>query len=356
MDNPYNSRVEYDQRTVQALADSIESVGLQVPIRVRRNADKYELVFGHRRVRAARSLGMSSIDAEIASVSDEEMLVCSLVENLQRNELTDFEKALSFAQLRIKFGKTYEEIGKLSGLSPAHVCNYVRMTTLFDEENLSSNPGILRDLHRITERHSRELLTIEDQRDRANALRLAVSQSLSVKDLRRVVHRLRGLFEPEAQAQEYSDHELLAKTSRGSRSYMKEIEDVISSIYKLPRDGDFQAFADLHAYDEGFTIYSQFPPFDRFDHARALDKERNWFYNIAPNFAASVRDLHVQLFNNTALATLYVDFLPKGASKARKARTCVRGSVFFIRRDGTWKIIHEHWSNFSGDGNPQIMN
>ena len=76
------------------------------------------------------------------------MLSYSVSENLRRNDLSDYEKALSFQRLRTEFGKTFQEIAQLVGYSESHVCNYVRMLKLFDESVIESNPLLKSELIR----------------------------------------------------------------------------------------------------------------------------------------------------------------------------------------------------------------
>ncbi len=129
-DSPFNSRVIYGEKEVSTLASSIEKVGLLCPISVRAVGERYQIVYGHRRIRAARILGWEAIDAEIKEFNDKQMMCASLVENIERADLCDFEKANSFRQLHDKFKVTCAEIGDLVGYSESHINNFIRMTEL----------------------------------------------------------------------------------------------------------------------------------------------------------------------------------------------------------------------------------
>ena len=163
-DNPFNPRINYSQKEIADLAASMEQHGLLVPVKVREFQGRVQLVFGHRRVRAAKLLKWTSIRAEKGSYSDEEMLNLSFAENESRNSLTDYEKGIYFRRMNQDFGKTYEEIGNTVGYSKAHVCNYIRMTQLFDQETISSDKQLSDALFEITEHHARVLAQIEDRR------------------------------------------------------------------------------------------------------------------------------------------------------------------------------------------------
>ena len=193
-DNPLNTRLTYDQEQISLLASSLQKHGILSPIKVRPVGEKFQIVYGHRRVRAAKSLGWSSILADVEPFPDNEMLELSLVENVQRTNLSDYEKGLAFSKIHNEFGVNLKEIGRIIGRSESHVSNYIRMTQLFDKTYLVKYPNILRDMCIISEHHARLLLMIEDIDTRVSALKMVVSQNLSVRDLERIIHRLRGWF------------------------------------------------------------------------------------------------------------------------------------------------------------------
>ena len=95
-ENPFNSRRSYVRHEDLKLSNSLNPLGLMTPVRVRKTGSRYQLVYGHRRVRAARMLSWSTIKAEVEDLSDEMMLKFSLIENMERKNLSDFETATSF--------------------------------------------------------------------------------------------------------------------------------------------------------------------------------------------------------------------------------------------------------------------
>ncbi|MFI5422290.1 MAG: ParB/RepB/Spo0J family partition protein, partial [Nitrososphaerales archaeon] len=159
--NPFNPRINFIG--LRDLVSSFKTNGQLSPIRVRqsaRNKDKYQLIFGHRRVMAAKKLGWKTIRAEVVSVSDQKMAIESLAENLDRKDLSDYEKGLMFDRIKNEFGISFAEIGRVLEISRQHVSNYAAMLNLFSPEKLSANPELLEFLFKITEHHSRILLTI----------------------------------------------------------------------------------------------------------------------------------------------------------------------------------------------------
>ena len=170
-DNPFNCRKAYSEKEDLKLANSLKSLGLMSPIKVRSTGSNYQLVFGHRRVRAARMLDWQTIRAEVEELSDESMLKYSLLENMERKNLSDLEAGISFWRMNREFGKTYEEIGKMVGYSSAHVCNFVRMTEMFDDhEDLGNDPSLFSDLQHISEHHARILSRIDNSETRRRLL------------------------------------------------------------------------------------------------------------------------------------------------------------------------------------------
>ncbi len=340
-DNPYNSRSYYDESEIRSLADSILKVGLLNPIKVRQADSGFELVHGHRRVRAARLLEWDSIQATVGAYSDEELLLVSLIENLERKDLSDYEKAIAFRRMHDEFGKTEEEIGELVGLSKGAVSNYILMTRLFDEERLASDPSLRRAMYSVSEHHSRYLSKIGNTDDRARMLKFVVAESLSVRDLQRMALRLKSWFVPEENVLQYRRGER-RNGHNGGPADVLEIHNLLLAEFALPKRGDFDSFASFHAFDQGFSIYSDFPPFRRIVGAKAVEKEKDWFDTIAPHLTVRIRDLQIQFFADTALATLYVD--QKGRVKGQRVKEVLRGTVLFAKHPDGWRIVHEHWS------------
>lgn len=343
-DNPFNSRLKYEETDIALLADSIQKSGLLSPIRVRKKQERYQLVYGHRRLRAAKMLQWSTIPAEISEISDEQLLELSLTENIARNDLSDFEKGKCFAKLNKDFGKTFEEIGQIYGYSRQHIWNLVRMTDLFNEDTLSKTPGLVDDLHKVSEHHARLLTTIKDPISRANTLKLVISENMSVRELQHLLQGLKGWFREDYQP---SAKFIPAKPSRSPLterySDLEEIKEALISEFELPSKKDFQSFANFHAFGSGFSIYSAFPPYKMFESQDAIDREKKWFFNLAPYQKSRLRDVQIQFIGKVALATLYVDYEMKQEAHKREVMK-VRGTVVFARKRQRWKIIHEHWS------------
>lgn len=333
-DNPFNSRLFFEEGRVKRLANSIDQHGLLHPVKVRRKGATFELAYGHRRVRAARLLGWTQIPAEICTLSDEELLTYSLAENMERQDLSDYEIALSFSRLHKKFSKTYDEIGTIAGCSKQHVSNMVAMTRLFDEEELRRDPTLEGMLFAISEHHARLLSRIGDRDGRAKALRLTVSEGMSVRDLERAVQKLGGWFDGEDPA----TGGYTASIGDGhEENDLSQIRRLLLLEYELPHTGDFQRFSHFHNFDDQFSLISSYLTEKLFEGRDAYALEKDWFYSVGPTVKAKIRGMKVRFFNNVALATLTVGY----SGESFSATTF--GSVVFVKKRG-WRIVHEHWS------------
>jgi ParB/RepB/Spo0J family partition protein len=350
--NPYNSRLEPSRAEIDLMVASMSQLGLLSPIMVRpkKSGNRYELVFGHRRVLAARHLGWNKISAEVKHLDDEGMIKLSFAENVARKNLSDYEKGLCFSRMKTEFRKTLVEIGKMAGISESHVCNFVRMTELFDYATVTKNPKLLSDLCSISEHHARILLRIPDSRDRQRLLRLTVADKLSVRDLQRMMQRFRSWFPKGASdrskwtenSPQNTNFEI-SSISNSNDGDLEKINEVVLSEFRLPRERDYDSFTKLHEFDGGYSIFSSNPPLTRFDDHQAVEEEKRWFFGDAVQFTANIRDMRVQLYSNFAVVTLFVDH--RGRPNNEDVEMSIRGTLVVSKVESSWKIVHEHWSN-----------
>ncbi|RKZ33212.1 hypothetical protein DRQ19_03140, partial [bacterium] len=132
--NPYQPRKKFSDEELVALSKSIKHDGILQPILVRKKGEKYEVIAGERRFRASKMAGLKSIPARvIENVSPEGMLVMSLVENLQREDLSPIEEAEGYRSLIDKFNITQEKVAELVGKSRPAITNSLRLLSLPDE-------------------------------------------------------------------------------------------------------------------------------------------------------------------------------------------------------------------------------
>jgi ParB/RepB/Spo0J family partition protein len=368
--NVFNSRAYASLSNIDRLARSIERDGQLVSVRVRMSSGgtgKYELVYGHRRVLAAKKLGWKTIRAEVVDANDEDMLRQSLIENLEREQLSDYEKAIVFERFSREFNKTYQEIGVYFGISKQHVSNYLAMLRLFDSGTLSTNPELLQALHQITEHHGRILSRVQDTQSRIHLALLIARDGLSVRELSTIVGRLRSWFQKATVGEgehtleplKFSaEKEILIEKIRAEKrkedSDEAKVTTVLLNEFKLAEKGDFNSFKQMHMFDEGFSLFSAFPPLKRYEKDQAVAKERDWFYEIASRLTAHMKDIKIKLVDNIAVATLIVNYRANHSSRV-KERTA-RGTVVLQRKGANWKILHEHWSMLYADDAETLKN
>ena len=155
----YQPRSHFDPAAISQLAESIRSRGLMQPIVLRAlEADRYEIIAGERRWRAAQLVGMEKITAIIRNVDDEAVLAMSLIENIQREDLNPLEEANALQRLTDDFQLTHEEIAKAVGKSRSTVTNMLRLCSLHPRVASMLQAGD------IDMGHARALLTLDDER------------------------------------------------------------------------------------------------------------------------------------------------------------------------------------------------
>ncbi|MFQ5694381.1 MAG: ParB/RepB/Spo0J family partition protein, partial [Terriglobia bacterium] len=180
----YQPRAQFEIRALEELAQSIRSGGVVQPVVVRPQGDRYELVAGERRFRAARLAGLDRIPALVRVLSDEQALELSLIENIQREELNALEQARAFERLASEFALTQEEIARRTGKDRATVANLMRLLRLPPEVQSLVEQG------KLTAGHARALLKLEDSPgvQRVMAKRMA-ARRVSVRQAEEMVER-----------------------------------------------------------------------------------------------------------------------------------------------------------------------
>jgi len=193
----YQPRMDMRPESLESLADSIKSQGLVQPILVRplpgRNpgeSQRYEIIAGERRWRAAQMAGIAEIPAVIRDVPDEAALAMALIENIQREDLNPLEEARALARLIEEFGLTHGQAAEAVGRSRAAVSNLLRLTELADEVKE------LLEQRSIEMGHARALLSLTSRRQQIEVAGLVAKKSLSVRDTEALVRRLLSPAKP----------------------------------------------------------------------------------------------------------------------------------------------------------------
>jgi len=187
----YQPRTDMRTETLSELADSIKAKGLVQPILVRPIGDRtpggsqrYEIIAGERRWRAAQMAGLAQIPAVIRVVPDEDALSMALIENIQRENLNPLEEAAALLRLVEEFGLTHQAAAVAVGRSRAAVSNLLRLMELADEVKE------LLEERRIEMGHARALLSLASPRQQIEVATLVARKSLSVRDTEALVRRI----------------------------------------------------------------------------------------------------------------------------------------------------------------------
>ena len=175
--NPYQPRKKFDEEALNELADSIKEHGVFQPIIVKKSIKGYEIVAGERRYRASKKLGLEKIPAIIKDFTDDEMMQISLLENLQRENLTSIEEAKAYKAIIDASNLTQEELAKKVGKSRSYITNILGLLTL---------PVSIQNLileNKISMGHARVLSKIEDDEKIKELANKVLSDGLSVREL-----------------------------------------------------------------------------------------------------------------------------------------------------------------------------
>lgn len=173
--NPHQPRTRFDEARLQELAESISTTGLVQPIVVRRKGEKFEIVAGERRWRAAQIAGLLKVPVHVAEVSDADLLKTALIENIQREDLNPIEEALAYKRLGDESGLTQEQIAAAVGKDRATVANHLRLLRLPDAVRARVAGG------ELSMGHARALLAVEDPAALTRAADHVITGGLSVR-------------------------------------------------------------------------------------------------------------------------------------------------------------------------------
>ena len=175
--NRFQPRLSFDDASLSDLASSIKQHGIIQPLVLRRKNDKYEIIAGERRYKAAKLAGLASVPAVISNLDDNTSAEVAIVENIQRKDLTAIEEARSYQALLDKGYMTQEELARKMGLSQSAISNKLRLLTL-DE---AVQEAILAE--KISERHARTLLKVPSHEKQKELLNKIINERLTVKQL-----------------------------------------------------------------------------------------------------------------------------------------------------------------------------
>jgi ParB family chromosome partitioning protein len=188
--NPLQPRTVFQPERLRELADSIQIHGMIQPLVVRPHGERYQLVAGERRWRAARIAGLAEVPAIVQAVPDDRLLEITLVENIQREDLNPLEVAHALDRLARELKLSHEEIARRTGKDRTTITNMLRLLKLpLDIQQLVAE-------RRLSMGHARSILGLPTEELQRQVAEKATAQGLSVRQVERLVQRMTSSREP----------------------------------------------------------------------------------------------------------------------------------------------------------------
>jgi len=179
--NPNQPRQGMKPEQLDHLKASIIEHGVLQPIIVRRQGDRYQIIAGERRFRAAERAGLAEVPVVLRDATDDEMLELALVENLQREDLDPIEKAVSFKAYLARSGKTQEIAAIRLGLDRSTIANMIRLLELPEEVKAMVRSGL------VPMGHARAILSLDSPKRQVEVAERVAREGLSVRQVERLV-------------------------------------------------------------------------------------------------------------------------------------------------------------------------
>ena len=180
--NPYQPRKNFNDETLKELAASIKEYGILNPILVRKKDNLYEIIAGERRYRAAKLLGLKEVPVIVKEIDEKKLAEIALIENLQRENITPIEEAKSYQDILKLSNLKEEELSNIIGKSQPYISNKLRLLKL---------PQNIQDAlinKKISERHARTLISVNDSGKQTELLNRIIKEKLTVKELETIIN------------------------------------------------------------------------------------------------------------------------------------------------------------------------
>ena len=224
--NPHQPRTEFDDSDIRSLAESIGQFGILQPLSVRKSGEKYELIAGERRLRAAKMCGLQAVPCIVHDISERNSAVLALVENIQRQDLSFFDEAAAIEKLISYYGMTQEDAASKLGKAQSTIANKLRLLRLTPEE---------RELivgFNLTERHARALLKLGSCEERINILEKVIKNKLNVERTEKLVEDYIG------QKKVRQSYRTRSKVFQNVKIFVNTINKAIETMQSAGIDAD----------------------------------------------------------------------------------------------------------------------
>lgn len=218
--NPYQPRKVFSQSALEELSNSIKVYGILQPITVRVKNDKYELIAGERRLRAAKLANLETIPAIINNMSDESSAVLALLENLQREDLNFIEEAMGYENLIKEHSFTQQQLAEKLGKNQSTIANKLRILRLPSEIKIKLVENSL------TERHARALLKLPNEELMKEVVDKVIKNELTVKKTEKLIKDILEDLEDSKEPEKKQN----IKGAMGIRIYLNTIKQAFDAI------------------------------------------------------------------------------------------------------------------------------
>ncbi len=225
MPNPFQPRKVFQHDSLQELAASIQEYGVIQPLIVRKLASGYELVAGERRLRASKLAGLQQVPVIVKDFTDKEVAELAMIENLQREDLHFLEEAEGFQQLITSFSFTQEELAKRMGKKQSTIANKLRLLKLAPEVRAI----VLTE--KLTERHARSLLKIDDARLQMEVLEMIREKGLNVRETEELIEEFLEDIAKQIEEKNKPKRNVI-KVIRDVRIFINTINNVVGEMKK----------------------------------------------------------------------------------------------------------------------------
>jgi ParB family chromosome partitioning protein len=248
--NPFQPRSQFEEKELSELAVSIQEQGIIQPVTVRKiGPDRYQLITGERRCRAARIAGLTEMPAFIRLANDEQMLEMAIVENIQRTDLNPLEVALSFQRLIEECRIRQEDLGQKIGKDRSTISNYIRLLRLPAEIQVAVRDGI------ISMGHARAIISVEDEKQQLQLLQKILEKKLSVRQVEDLV---RELLKPAKPTSPAGPKLLPSQYEQAKDAISGKLQSVVE--IRLQRRGKGSILIHFNSEEEFYKLISKMNP------------------------------------------------------------------------------------------------
>ncbi|MCM1291389.1 MAG: ParB/RepB/Spo0J family partition protein [Prevotella sp.] len=243
--NPDQPRTTFDDESLDELATSIRELGIIQPLSLRAaDGDRFQIIAGERRWRAAKRAGLASVPAYVRTASDSETTEMALIENIQREDLNAIEVALAFRKLIDTYNLTQERLSERLGKKRATIANHLRLLRLPAEIQLG-----LRD-KKVDMGHARAILSVNDPKQQLRLYNICVKDGLSVRRVEELAKEWSEALERGEKPMRKPSRKPSAASSALYDSFRKELSNYFPTPVKFSRSDDGHGSITLRFSDD----------------------------------------------------------------------------------------------------------